>query len=140
VSRYLLDTKILSDAIKPIPSEALRSWLSVQADKSIFVASLSVAEIWRGILIMPDGKRRRDLERWFDGPDGPPALFAGRILSFDEKSGMIWAKLLAEGTEVGRPRSPLDMIIAAVAEANDCIVVTGNEKHFAGLKFVNPMR
>lgn len=140
MSRYLLDTKILSDAIKPIPSEALRSWLSVQADKSIFVASLSVAEIWRGILIMPDGKRRRDLERWFDGPDGPPALFAGRILSFDEKSGMIWAKLLAEGTEVGRPRSPLDMIIAAVAEANDCIVVTGNEKHFAGLKFVNPMR
>jgi hypothetical protein len=47
---------------------------------------------------------------------------------------------MAEGTAAGRPRSPIDMIVAAVAEANDCIVVTENEKHFAGLKFLNPMR
>jgi predicted nucleic acid-binding protein len=47
---------------------------------------------------------------------------------------------MADGTARGRPRSPLDMIVAAVAEANDCVVVTGNEKDFAGLKIVNPMR
>jgi len=47
---------------------------------------------------------------------------------------------MAEGTNAGRPHSGLDMILAAIAEANDCILVTDNEKNFAGLKFINPMR
>jgi predicted nucleic acid-binding protein len=47
---------------------------------------------------------------------------------------------MAGGTAKGRPRSPLDMIIAAIAEANDCVVVTENERHFTGLKIVNPLR
>jgi hypothetical protein len=47
---------------------------------------------------------------------------------------------MAEGTAKGRPRSALDMIIAAIAEANDCIVVTDNEKDFADLNVVNPLR
>jgi toxin FitB len=80
------------------------------------------------------------LERWFSGPEDPPALFAGRVLSFDEKAGLVWARLMADGTAKGRPRSPLDMIIAAIAEANDCVVVTENERHFAVLKIVNPLR
>jgi predicted nucleic acid-binding protein len=50
--------------------------------------------------------------------------------------------LMADGTVKGRPRpqSALDMIIAAVAEANACVVVTDNEKDFTGMKFVNPLR
>jgi predicted nucleic acid-binding protein len=47
---------------------------------------------------------------------------------------------MAGGTVAGRPRNPLDMIIAAVAEVNDCALVTDNERDFAGLKVVNPMR
>jgi hypothetical protein len=80
------------------------------------------------------------LERWFSGSEGPQALFAGRVLPFDEKAGLVWAHLMADGTAAGRPRSPLDMIIAAVAEANDCALVTDNEKDFIGLKIGNPLR
>jgi predicted nucleic acid-binding protein len=69
---------------------------------------------------------------------GTQLLFAGRVLPFDEKAALVWARLMAEGTARGRPRSPLDMIVAAVAEANDCVVVTENERDFAGLKIVNP--
>jgi toxin FitB len=47
---------------------------------------------------------------------------------------------MAEGTAKGRPRSALDMIIAAIAEANGCVIVTDNEKGFSGLKFFNPLR
>lgn len=61
------------------------------------------------------------------------------MLPFDEKAALIWARLMAEGTAKERPRSPLDMVIAAVAKANDCIVVTENEKDFAGMKIVNPL-
>jgi predicted nucleic acid-binding protein len=140
VSRYLLDTNIISNATKPAPSEALVEWMSGQADEDLLISCLTVAEIRRGILEKPAGKKRRALERWFSGPEGPQVLFAGRVLPFDEKAGLVWARLMAEGTARGRPRSPLDMIVAAVAEANDCVVVTDSERDFAGLKIVNPLR
>ena len=140
MSRHLLDTNIISNATKPAPSEALVAWMAGQADEDLFISSLTVAEIRRGILKKPAGKKRRELERWFSGPEGPQALFAGRVLPFDEKAGLVWGRLMAEGTAKGRPRSPLDMIIAAVAEANHCVVVTENERDFAGLKIVNPLR
>ncbi|MBV9833727.1 MAG: VapC toxin family PIN domain ribonuclease, partial [Alphaproteobacteria bacterium] len=72
--------------------------------------------------------------------EGPISLFAGRILPFDEKAAMVWSRLMAEGTQRGRSRSALDMIIAAIGEANDCVVVTANEKDFAGLPIINPVR
>ncbi len=52
----------------------------------------------------------------------------------------MWDGLIAEGAAVGRLRSPLDMIVAAVAQANGCVVVTDNERDFAGISFVNPLR
>jgi predicted nucleic acid-binding protein len=140
VTRYLLDTNIISNITKPIPSEPLMAWVAEQADEHLFIASLVVAEVWFGVLERPAGKKRAQLESWFKGPEGPQSLFAGRVLPFDEKAGLIWARLMTEGVKAGRPRSALDMIIAAVAEANGCIVVTDNEKDFRGLRFINPMR
>ena len=140
MTRYLLDTNILSNIVKPQPSESLLAWWAEQRDENLFVASLTIAEIRRGVLEKPRGKKRDALDAWFSGPEGPQELFAGRILSFDDKAGLIWARLMADGKAAGRPRGALDMIIASVAGANDCIVVTDNEKDFAGLEFVNPLR
>ncbi len=140
MTRYLLDTNIISNVTKLHPSDALLAWMADQADADLFIASLTVAELWRGILEKPRGKKRNQLETWFAGPEGPQALFAGRVLPFDAKAALIWAELMTEGTARGRPRSALDMIIAAVAEANDCVVVTDNEKDFAGREIVNPLR
>jgi predicted nucleic acid-binding protein len=123
-----------------MPSQGLVAWMAEQADEDLFISALTVAEIRRGILEKPAGKKRRELERWFSGPEGPQTLFAGRVLAFDEKAALVWARLMADGTAKGRPRSAMDMMIAAIAEANDCVVVTENEKHFAGLKIVNPLR
>ena len=108
-----------------------------QADEDLFIASLTVAEIWRGIFEKPAGRKRDQLESWFAGPEGPPALFAGRVIPFDERAGLTWARLMANGTATGRPRSAL---VAAIAEENQCVVVTDNERDFAGLEIVNPLR
>jgi predicted nucleic acid-binding protein len=140
LSRYLLDTNIISNITKPVPSENLIAWMAEQANEDLFISSLTVAEIRRGVLEKPAGRKRRELERWFAGPEGPQLLFAGRVLPFDEKAALVWAQLMAMGTARGRPRNPLDMIIAAVAQVNDCVVVTDNEKDFAGLKILNPLR
>ena len=138
--RFLLDTNIISNITKPTPSEALLAWMADQADQDLYISSLTVAEIRRGVLEKPTGKRRRELEAWFSGPEGPQALFAGRVLAFDEKAALEWAKLMADGKASGRSRSALDTIIAAIAAANDCIVVTDNEKDFDGVKLINPLR
>jgi predicted nucleic acid-binding protein len=138
--RFLLDTNIISNVTKPAPSEALLAWMSNQSDQDLYICSLTVAEIHRGVLEMPAGKRRQELEAWFAGPEGPQALFSGRVLSFDEKAALAWAKLMADGKGRGRPRSALDTIIAAVAEVGGCVVVTGNEKDFEGVEVVNPLR
>ena len=138
--RYLLDTNIISNITKRTPSGSLLAWMSQQRDEDLFIASLTVAEIRRGVLEQPTGRRRDQLEAWFSGPEGPQALFLGRVLSFDERAGLIWARLMADGKAKGRPRSALDMIIAAVAEANDCVVVTANEKDFEDVRIVNPIR
>ena len=128
--RYLLDTNIISDIAKPAPSESLLAWMSEQNDEDLYIASRTVAEIRRGVLEKPAGKRRGQLDVWFSGPEGPQALFSGRVLSFDDNAGLIWACLMAGGKALGRSRSALDTIIAAVAEAYGCTIVTDNEKDF----------
>jgi toxin FitB len=138
--RFLLDTNIISNIAKPVPSDALMAWMAEQTDNNLFIASLTVAEIWRGVLELPSGKRQQQIKAWFSGPEGPQALFAGRILPFDEAAALVWARLMAAGKATGRPRSALDAIIAAVAQANGCVVVTDNEKDFADVEFVNPLR
>ena len=138
--RYLLDTNIISNFTKPAVSESLVAWMAEQSDEDLFIASLTVAELRRGVLEMPAGKRRDQLDAWFKGRQGPRALFAGRILPFDEKAGLLWAELMADGKSSGRPRSGLDMIIAAIAATNGCIVVTDNERDFVGISTINPIR
>lgn len=137
---WLLDTNIVSNVVKPEPSPLLLAWLTERADEELFVSALTIAEIRRGILDLPHGRRRDTLEAWFDGPEGPPALFAGRILSFDTRAAMVWARLMSEGKAAGRPRSALDMIVAAVAEVAGCTVITENERDFVGILIVNPLR
>lgn len=140
MSRYLLDTSIISNVTKTAPSKSLLAWMAEQVDEDLFIASLTIAEIRCGVLEKPAGRKRDQLEAWFAGPEGPSALFAGRVLPFDEKAGLVWARLMADGTAAGHPRSALDMIIAAVAESNGCTIVTDNEKHFAGISTINPLR
>lgn len=97
MTHYLLDTNIISNIIKPTPSDSLLVWMAEQIDEDLFVSALTIAEIRRGVLQKPAGRKRDQLEAWFSGPEGPSALFAGRALSFDDKAGMIWAQLMAEG-------------------------------------------
>lgn len=140
MSRFLLDTNIISEFTKAKKSSNLIAWLGDQDDEDLYISALSIAEIRRGILILPTGKRRRELEHWFAGSDGPQMLFAGRVLPFDEQAALIWAKLMADSQAEGKPRSALDTIIGAIALANNCVVVTNNEKDFAKIGVFNPMK
>jgi len=138
---YLLDTNVISEAVKPHPSPVLLEWLGAQRDEALHISALTIAEIRRGILEKVAGRRRRELESWFGGPEGPQALFAGRILPFEERAALEWARLMADGTAAGQPRSAVDMIVAATASTHRLTVATANEKHFrnTGVPWINPL-
>jgi hypothetical protein len=121
LTRYLLDTNVISNITKPDPSQPLLEWMGVQADADLFISSLTVAEILRGILDKPRGKKRERLDAWFAGPEGPRSLFKGRILPFDEKAALVWARLMSAGREIGKPRSDLDMIVAALPKLTSAL-------------------
>ena len=138
--RYLLDTNIVSDVIKKVPSASLLSWMQSQEDENLFISSITIAEIYKGILEKPAGRKRAELETWFASPVGPLSLFKGRVLAFDEAAALHWARLMAEGKRSRRSRDEVDTLIGAIALANDCAVVTNNERHFEGVRKINPMR
>ncbi len=140
MTRYLLDTNIISHIVKPSPSASLLTWMAAQADDDLFISSVTVAEIRRGIVELPAGRRRQDLEAWFAGPSGPMSIFANRILPFNEGAALLWADFMAKGKLEGRPRSAFDMLIAATAIQSHCVIVTDNERDFAGFDVFNPVR
>lgn len=86
--RYLLDTNVISDAQKQQPDPRLAAWMAAQADGDLFISTLTIAEVWQGVLEKVDGHRKRDLLAWFKGPSGPGTLFAGRILPLDEAAAL----------------------------------------------------
>lgn len=139
MTRYLFDTDVISELAKPSPSPNVLAWMAERDDASLHIASLTIAEIERGILILPAGRRRSALARWFEGPEGPSVLFAGRILSFDELAARAWARLMAEGHKTGRPRSFIDTMIGAIAVSRRCTIVTGNTRHFPKLEVLDLM-
>ena len=140
MTRFLLDTNIISDAVKPKPSEALAKWMQAQDDDRLFISSITIAEVRRGILERPSGRKRAILEAWFASAEGPQALFSGRVLPFDESAALEWARLMAEERARGMPRGEIDTFIAAIALVNDCVVVSDNDKDFAGVRTLNLLR
>lgn len=138
---YLLDTNIVSDGIKPKPHQALADWMVDQTSSDLFLSAVSVGEIKRGVLGLPAGRKRQALEQWYSGPNGPRSMFGTRILAFDERAAEAWAELIAEGRRKGRPRSPIDMMIAATAIVHGLTVVSLNQRDFEGVvAHLNPLR
>ena len=88
MTRYLLDTNIVSDALKPRPNPDITAWIESQVSTDLFISTFTVAELWRGILERASGRRRNQLETWFIGLNGPQALFGERVLLFDFAAAM----------------------------------------------------
>lgn len=132
--KYLVDANVLSEATKPAPHAGVVAWLR-NNEREIAVDPIILGEVRFGILLLPKGRRRSRLERWFD--DGVQRL---QCMPFEAQTALRWAELLAALRTSGRAMPIRDSLIAATALAHDMTVVTRNRQDFekAGVKIVDP--
>jgi predicted nucleic acid-binding protein len=131
---YLVDANVLSEPTKAAPHPKAVEWLR-RNEREIAVDPIVLGEVRFGILLLPKGKRRMGLERWFDA--GVSRL---HCVPWESGTGLRWAQLLADLRASGRAMPIKDSLIAATALTHHLIVATRNRSDFekAGVKIVDP--
>jgi len=132
--KYLVDANVLSEPTKPAPDPRVIEWLRAN-ETEIAVDPVILGELRFGILILPRGRKRTALERWFDAG-------AGRLqcLPWDADTGLKWAELLARLRTAGKAMPVKDSLIAATAAIHNLAIATRNRADFvnAGVRVVDP--
>jgi predicted nucleic acid-binding protein len=133
----LLDTNVVSEAVKPESHPSVRAWLDAQIAETLFLPSITVAELLFGIGALPDGRRKDMLAARIDSLLDE---FAGRILPFDTPAARRYADLAADARAAGKGFPMPDGYIAAIAAAHGFAVASRDTSAFnaAGLKVINP--
>jgi len=136
----VLDTNVLSEALKPMPSDLVLRWLAIQDRSSVFTTTITQAELLYGAEALPLGKRRTRLVEALE------KIFAddleGRILPFDEGAARQFAKIVASRDALGRAISQFDAMIAAIARSHRAAVATRNAPDFehCGILIIDPWK
>ena len=133
--KYLVDANVLSEPTKPKPDARVVAWLRAH-ESDIAIDPVILGELRFGILILPKGRKRASLERWFDAG-------IGRLhcLPWDADTGLKWAELLARLRTAGKAMPVKDSLIAATALVHGLAVATRNRADFAnaGVRIVDPL-
>ena len=134
----VLDTNVISELMRPTPDARVMAWMAQQPMAGLFTTTVTQAEIFYGLALLPQGRRRDDLvvaaQQMFD------VDLAGRVLSFDIDAAMIYAEIAAGRRRIGNPISQIDAQIAAVARSRGAQLATRNVPDFVdcGIVVVNP--
>jgi toxin FitB len=133
----LLDTNVLSEAIKAQPDQRGLGWFDSQIAETLFVSSITIAEIQFGVGIMPDGKRKRQVAAIAENSE---KQFQNRILPFDFNAAHCHARLAIAARLSGKGFPAPDGYIAAIAVAHGFAVATRDSSAFAAarLELIDP--
>ena len=133
----VLDTNVVSEAMKPEPHPAVRAWLNNQAAETLYLSSVTLAELLFGIGALPAGKRQDMLAQTLDGLLG---LFRDRVLPFDIDAARHYAALAVTARAAGRGFPTPDGYLAAIAVSRGFIVASRDIAPFeaAGVRVINP--
>ena len=134
----ILDTNVVSEPLKPAPDAAVVHWLNAQAPHTLYLTSVSLAELLSGIATLPSGRRRDALQLALNAQMLP--LFEGRILPFDTVAAQTFAGVNASAMAAGNPISFADCAIAAIARVHGFVLATRNTRDFrdTGIEVINP--
>lgn len=133
----VLDTNVVSEAMKAQMAPQVRAWLDAQAAETLYLTSVTLAELRFGAMVMPPGRRKDALTRGFDSVFG---LFGNRILPFDSDAAHHYAALAVTARTAGRGFPTPDGYIAAIAASRGFIVASRDMAPFqaGGVRVINP--
>ena len=134
----VLDTNVLSETFRPLPSVAVMRWMRLQPAATLFTTAICEAEMFYGIAVLPSGKRRSSLEKL--AVDMFREDLSGRVLPFDSAAARVFADIVAARRKAGRPIGEYDAQIAAIARVHGATVATRDVKDFTdcGVDVVSP--
>ena len=136
--KFLLDTNVIAEWVKPRPEPSVVSWLADLDEDRVFLSVASLAEIRRGVEAMPAGRRRARLATWL--AEELPARFEGRVLEVDRRVAIGWGVVMVLSQKAGITMGTMDAFFAATAQAHGLTLVTRDFGDFkaAGIELFNP--
>ena len=136
--KYLLDTCVISELIKPQPNRSVVSWLQSQTENDLYLSVLTFGEIEKGIEKAANEARKSKLKLWVE--EDLKQRFKGRILAIDLDVCTKWGEIQARTELLGKPMPSIDGLIVVSALVNNCIMVTRNVKDMqqSGVELFNP--
>jgi toxin FitB len=136
MSKYLIDTNVLSEQVKPEPNPNVLQWLASNSAMDAYISIITIAEIEQGVALLGQTKRAKRYDAWLKNIE---LEFSGRILPLDRGIATTWAKLTARAIRTGRTLGYADSWIVATALTYDLVVVTHNVDDFDGfVKVLDP--
>lgn len=134
----VLDTNVIAELMRGTPNERVLAWIGDLPNTGLFTTTLTQAEVFYGLSLLPTGRRRTDLMQ-----SARPIFetdFAGRVLSFDSDAALAYAEIAAERRRVGRPISQMDGQIAAIVRSRGARLATRNTRDFlaCGITLIDP--
>jgi len=134
----LLDTNVVSELMRRTPAPTVLEWIAAQPIEQLFLASLTIAEIRRGLALLPKGARRSSLESAFT--QFLEQGFHQRILPFTRSTAEVYAPIYARRMKAGLGIGELDLLLAGIASEHNARIATRNVTDFeqTGASVVNP--
>ncbi len=136
---YLLDTCVISELVKPEPSNRVIQWLTNTPDERLFLSVITVGEIRKGLTTLRVSKKKTLLTNWMNTLLED---YQNRIYSINISVAENWGAIQGRAEKNGKPMASLNSLIAAVAYTHNLILVTRNTRDFEASKIeiVNPWR
>lgn len=119
---FLLDTNVVAEVSRPTPDAGVIRWLAAEPAHRLSISVLTIGEIQKGVSLLPDGMKRKRLERWLE--EEVARRFGERLLAVDDVVAREWGRLAASGARTGRPLPIVDGLLLATAAAHELTLAT----------------
>jgi len=133
----LLDTCVISEALRPQPDPAVIAWMETIDEEALCLNVLVIGELRKGIEMLEAGAKQDRLRLWFEALQ---ERFSGRILDLDSGTLVLWGDMCAKAKKAGHPVPVIDSLMAASALRHNALLVTRNTQdyHTTGIALFNP--